>query len=230
MKTIGILGGMGPEATLLLYELIIKHTKGKTDQEHIPTLIYSNTNIPDRTAGILQKGEDPLPYLIETARILDQGGVDVIGMPCNTAHHYFTEIIKEVQSEFVNMVELTYEQILKGFLGKKIIIFATEGTIATGIYDFSNRNDQIQVVSPSPEDQQVLMKMIYQEIKSGKRPVDLDPYQALLYRMEEEGFEAVILGCTELSYLHSKFKFPNNIRFINPLDLLAEELVRRAKE
>ncbi|NBG87156.1 aspartate/glutamate racemase family protein [Isachenkonia alkalipeptolytica] len=230
MKTIGILGGMGPEATLLLYRLIIDHTDAKSDQEHIPTLIYSNTRVPDRTRAILHQGEDPLPYLIQSAKVLREGGADIIGMPCNTAHHYFDRLTEEVEGDYVNMVELTYRRILNNDSRKKIVLFATAGTIETGIYDFSLRNKGIQVLSPKPKDQEVIMKMIYGQIKSGKRPIDLEEYQELLYRMEEEGFEAVILGCTELSYLHSMFKFPVNIEFINTLDLLAAELVKKAKQ
>lgn len=230
MKTIGILGGMGPEATLLLYELIVRHTKAKTDQEHIPTLIYSNTKIPDRTAAILHQGEDPMPCLVKSAKVLKKGDVNLIGMPCNTAHYYIEKVKKEVDVDIINMVDLAYKGILQRHLGKKIMLFATEGTIETGIYDFSKRKDPIEVVSPGPEDQKVLREMIYGQVKAGKRPIELETYQGLLYRVEEEGIEAVILGCTELSYLHSMFKFPNNIEFINPLDLLAKELVRRAKD
>lgn len=230
MKTIGILGGMGPEATLLLYELIIRHSKAKSDQEHIPTLIYSNTEIPDRTAAILYNGEDPVPYLIKSAQVLCQGEVDIIGIPCNTAHYYFEKIQKEVDVEIINMVDLAYERIIEEHLRKRIMLFATEGTIKTGIYDFSKRNDSVEVFFPGPMDQEVLREMIYDQIKAGKRPIELESYQELLYRMEDEGIDAVILGCTELSYLHSMFKFPNNIEFIKPLDLLARELVRRAKE
>ncbi len=230
MKTIGILGGMGPEATLLLYELVIKHTIAASDQEHIPTLIYSNTQIPDRTAAILHQGKDPLPYLVKSAKILKRGGADLIGIPCNTAHYYIERLNKEVAVDIVNMVDLTYDKIIKGPSKKKFMIFATEGTIETGIYNFSRKKESIEVISPGPKDQKVLRDMIYGQIKAGKRPVDLVPYQALLYRVEEEGIQGIILGCTELSYLHSMFKFPNNIEFINSLDLLAQELVKRAKE
>ncbi len=230
MKTIGILGGMGPEATLLLYELIIRHTKARSDQEHIPTLIYSNTQIPDRTEAILYQGEDPLPYLVKSAKILKEGEADLIGMPCNTAHYYIEKIKKEVEVDIVNMVDLAYDKIRKCHPEKKIMIFATEGTIETGIYDFSKRKGSIQVIPPGPEDQKVLREMIYGQVKAGKRPIELETYQELLYRVEEEGVEVVILGCTELSYLHSMFKFPNNIEFINTLDILARELVKRAND
>lgn len=229
MKTIGILGGMGPEATLLLYEMIIRHTNAASDQEHIPTLIYSNTRIPDRTAAILHQGEDPLPYLIRSAKVLDQGGADLIGIPCNTAHYYFEEIRSEVEAKMLNMVELVYQQIIDKHRGKKIMIFATEGTIETGIYDFSKREASLRIIPPEKKDQKVLTEMIYGQIKAGRRPIELETYQELLYRVEEDGVEVVILGCTELSYLHSMFKFPNNVEFINTLDLLAGQLVRLAK-
>ena len=229
MKTVGILGGMGPEATLLLYELIIKNTGAKSDQEHVPTLIYSNTRIPDRTAAILSQGEDPVPELIKAAKALEAGGAEIIGMPCNTAHYYFDEVQGAVEVEMINMLELAYRKVLEGQLGKRIALFATTGTIATGIYDFGKRHPGISIDTPGEEAQRIIMKTIYEEVKAGKRPMDVDDYRALLLRVEEQGFEGIILGCTELSYLHTVFKFHQNVEFINPLELLAMELIRRAR-
>ena len=93
-KIIGILGGMGPEATADLFYKIIKLTPAKKDQEHLRIIIDNNPKIPDRTKAILYKGENPLPELIKTAQNLEKAGANFIIMPCNTAHYYHHEIQK----------------------------------------------------------------------------------------------------------------------------------------
>ena len=86
---IGIVGGMGPEATSMLFSHIIKFTNAKKDQDHIRVFIDNNSSIPDRTEYILGSGEDPLPYLIDSAKKLEEIGSNVLIMPCNTAHYFF---------------------------------------------------------------------------------------------------------------------------------------------
>ncbi|GAH53208.1 unnamed protein product, partial [marine sediment metagenome] len=106
-KIIGILGGMGPEATVDLFHKIIKFTPAKKDQDHFRIIIDNNPKIPDRTAAILGKGEDPLPALQETARNLEKAGVDFIIIPCNTAHYFLPQIQKSVNIPVLNMIEET---------------------------------------------------------------------------------------------------------------------------
>lgn len=228
MKKIGILGGMGPEATLLLYQKIIQYTNAETDQGHIPTFIYSNTTIPDRTKAILHKGEDPTPFLIESAKLIEEAGADLIAMPCNTAHHYYEKIVQEVNAEFVNMIDITNQQILEGFEGKSVVLFATSGTIESKIYNSDSLNHKVRLHIPDEKDQTIVMDTIYNEVKSGKRPLNIQPYREVLSRLEAEGHRAVILGCTELSYLHTICEFNHTLEFIDPLDVLAKSLVEKA--
>ncbi len=95
-KIIGILGGMGPAATLALYERIIALTPAQCDQDHLRVIIDSNPKIPDRTAAILGNGESPLPAMAESAKTLERAGADFIVIPCNTAHYWLDELQKEV--------------------------------------------------------------------------------------------------------------------------------------
>ena len=94
-KTIGILGGMGPEATIDLYYRIIKATPACKDQDHIKTIIYSNPKIPDRTKAILSEGRSPLPELLSTASAIKRAGADFIIIPCNTAHYFINALRKK---------------------------------------------------------------------------------------------------------------------------------------
>jgi len=96
-KIIGILGGMGPEATLDLFHKIIKLTYAEKDQDHLRIIIDNNPKIPDRTDAISGTGKDPLPKLIVTAQILEKAGADFIIIPCNTAHYFISEIQQSIK-------------------------------------------------------------------------------------------------------------------------------------
>ena len=105
-KTIGILGGMGPLATADLFEKIIAHTRAARDQEHLRVLIDSNTRIPDRTAAILQGGEDPAPELRSSARGLERQGAELLIMPCNTAHYFYDAVQSSVSIPVLHMIRI----------------------------------------------------------------------------------------------------------------------------
>ena len=106
-KIIGILGGMGPEATIDLFQKIVKLTPAQQDQEHLRIIIDNNPKIPDRTKAILHGGENPLPELIKTAQNLERAGADFIIIACNTAHYYLPEIQKTVNITIFSIMQET---------------------------------------------------------------------------------------------------------------------------
>ena len=103
MKTIGIIGGMGPLATIDLYHRIVELTPARSDAEHIPTVIDSNTRIPDRTASILAGGESPVKELVRSAKRLEAAGADILLIACNTAHYYYDEVQAAAKTKVLNM-------------------------------------------------------------------------------------------------------------------------------
>lgn len=135
-KVIGVLGGMGPEATADLFRKIIRATPAEKDQDHIRVIIDSNPKIPDRTAAIIGGGPSPLPEMTETAKNLEKAGADLIIIPCNTAHYYYEKLKKSIRIPILNMVELTAQAIKGGFPHvKKVGIIGTTGTVRAGIYN-----------------------------------------------------------------------------------------------
>ena len=104
-KTIGILGGMGPEATEYMFGLIIKNTKVLEDQDHIHVIINSNPKVPHRTEAVFNKGPSPTPRLIEGIKILKQAGADFIIDPCVTAHYFLPEVAKAVDFSLLSLLE-----------------------------------------------------------------------------------------------------------------------------
>jgi len=217
-KIIGIIGGMGPEATADLYLKIIKNTKAKKDQDHFRVIIDSNVKIPDRTQAILHNGEDPTPYLIQTAKNLDKLSVDVACIPCITAHYFYEAVQESVSFKIINIIEEVVEYIKKYYPNiRKVGILSTTGTIKTEL--FNQYLKDYTIVYPTKEIQEKnVMKAIYGEkgIKSGGEP---EYARKLLVEAGEKvisrGAEVIIAGCTEIGLVLDKDSFD-----VETLDLL----------
>ena len=226
MKTIGIIGGMGPLATADLYRRIILKTKAETDQEHIHVIIDGNTNIPDRTKSIISNGESPLNEMIKSAKNLENSGADFLIMSCNTAHYYYRDLCQVINIPFINMLEETVKFIEENY-GKSVIagLLATDGTIATGIYDSYFDSANIKIIKPG-DTQKYVMEFIYEGIKKGNFQFGRENFFKAVDELAENGAEIFILGCTELSSAKDIFNF--NGSFIDPLDVIAEKAINFA--
>ncbi|MCP4154353.1 MAG: amino acid racemase, partial [bacterium] len=135
-KTIGILGGMGPEATVGMFDNIVAMTDAKTDQEHIPIIIFNNPKIPKRTEAILANGPSALPMLTESAKFLEKAGADFIIMPCNTSHYYYEKIIKHIGIPILHLIKETVAYSVEKHVNlKRVGLLASSGTITTALYE-----------------------------------------------------------------------------------------------
>ena len=197
MKTIGIIGGMGPLATADLFRKIVCHTKASCDQEHIHILIDNNTAIPDRTAALLHGGEDPLPQMKKSAHWLELGGADCLIMPCNTAHNYHTALQKEVSIPILNMIELTCGELKERGIDCAGLL-ATTGTVQTGIYQSAADRYGIRLLTPDEFGQAAVMDMIYRGVKAGAGEYDTTAVEDVVSALFTAGAQTMILGCTEL--------------------------------
>lgn len=208
MKTIGIIGGMGPEATADLFLKILDETDAACDQAHVPVLIDSNTAIADRTAAILSGGKDPLPELIRSAERLEQAGADLLIMSCNTAHYFYPRILPHITVPFLHMpCETAIASAKRGF--RKIALLATDGTVQTGVYRdaFAQAAPETELLLPDAEGQAALMDLIYGTVKAGRWDRATDGVRAALSRLNARGAEAFVLGCTELPLAFGHFGF-----------------------
>ncbi|WP_297090752.1 amino acid racemase [Thermococcus sp.] len=223
-RVIGILGGMGPLATAELFRRIVEKTPAKRDQEHPRIIIYNDPKIPDRTAFILGKGEDPRPALVEGARKLESWGADFIIMPCNTAHFFAEDIRRAIKVPLVSMVDATAERIA-GMGLKKVGLLATDGTIKGLVYHRSLLRRGIGIAVPDEEDQELVMKAIYDGVKAG----NLELGRRLLLGVAERlqlRVDGIIAGCTEVSVALRPGDL--TVPLIDPLDVIAEKAVRLA--
>lgn len=196
-KIVGVIGGMGPLATVDLYRKIVEHTLADCDQAHVRTIIDSNTNIPDRTAALLSGGESPVRELQSSARLLERAGAQVLVMPCHTAHCFYDEVQAAVQVPVLNMIQLTVQELKRRGVARAGLL-ATDGAVQSGIYQRHFEGSGIELLLPDPEGQAALMDMIYSGVKAGRTDYDTQAIRTALDRLMDAGAQTLILGCTEL--------------------------------
>ena len=222
-KTLGILGGMGPEATGVLYDRITGHTVASKDQDHLDIWIYSHAGLPDRTECIL-KGEDEKmrSMLREDTEHMISIGCSYLAVPCNTCH-YFGDVFREFHDiTFIDMIDETARFICgKGI--SKVGILATDGTNKAGLYEKALKDYGVNTMIPDEKHQEMLMGLIYQEIKKGLKG-DPEHFSPVVQYLEQEGCEAVILGCTELSVYAETYRLTDSF-YVDALDVLARRCV-----
>jgi len=223
-RVIGILGGMGPEATLDLYRHIINLTPAARDQDHIRILIYSNPKIPDRTRAIVGDGESPLPCLIQSADILEKGGAGIIAMPCNAAHYFLPEMQQSVSIPILDMIEETCRKLRLHFPNAKTVgLIAAIGTVRSSVYHKALSRMGIGILTPDEPDQQKIQDAIT-HVKAGVHNGSTqETFHSIGMRLIKAGAEAIILGCTEvpLAFDPDKVDYPS----LNSTRILAEAAV-----
>ncbi len=219
---LGILGGMGPQATETFYQRIIDRTQAERDQEHLPTLIWSDALIPDRTAAILDgRGEEVFQRLLADARLLESGGCTVIAIPCNTSHYFVDQLQAQVEIPILNMIRETVRRIQAS--GKrKAGILATDGTIRMGLYQKECQAAGLVGVAPPADIQKLVMSIIYDEIKKGETG-SREKFALIDQAMGELGCDCAILGCTELSVYRALHGLP--AYYVDAMEVLAEEAI-----
>ena len=227
-KIIGILGGMGPEATIDLFYKIIKLTPAEKDQDHLRIIIDNNPKIPDRTAAILGKGEDPLPALQETARNLEKAGADLIIIPCNTAHYFLPSIQESVKIPILNMIEETAKETQRKTPQiKKVGLLASIGIYKTEIYHQHFKKFNIEVISPEEKDKKEVMKVIY-AVKAGDLSEEVKRnILKIAQKLIDKGVEAIITGCTEIPLILKEGDV--SVPIIDPTQVLAKMAIKKAK-
>lgn len=220
--TLGVLGGLGPLATVYFMDMVVKLTDAKRDQEHISMVVLNHPSIPDRTDYILDNSmPNPLPVMIADAKRLEGAGSDFIVIPCNTAHYFYEQIQDNISIPMLNIIEETVDYAVKSVPGlKKLGVLATEGTLCAGSYQRACEKYGVAFARPDEQDEKTLMSLIYDGVKAGEK-IDLDAFFGVIDNMKNEGCDAVILGCTELSVIH----WDNKIKRADVIDSM-ETLAR----
>lgn len=196
MKQLGIIGGMGPLATIDLYHKIVSLTPANCDQDHIHIVIDSFPQIEDRTKFIIGNGINPLPKLIQSAKRLKNAGCDAIIMPCNTAHFFAKDIEKQADIKILYINKIAVNAILNRYPNaKNVAVIATIGTKIGRVYDDILKENNLTSVDLTTSQQNAFMECIYSGVKAGKT----DKYVELFNKtLSEIKADVYIAACTEI--------------------------------
>ena len=226
-KVVGIIGGMGPEATVDLMQRIIRLTPAMDDKDHIRCIVDNNPKVPSRIKAIIEgDGEDPGPVMADMGRRLEVWGADFLVIPCNTAHYYHHAVQQAVTIPVVDMIDLVVEQVKTHFSREKNIgMLASPAVAITKLYTLRFDALGMAEVWPDSEHQDLLFNIIRQ-VKTGRISQDLhQQYARVCDHLNDQGVRVAIVACTELSVLGGNL----SISTIDASQVLAEAIVRMVK-
>lgn len=220
---LGIIGGMGPMASAVFYDMISSKTDASCDQENLDLILLSHAGMPDRTRAILSKDEAQIEAvrskLLADAMFLQNAGCTAIAVTCNTAHYFVNMIEDELDIPFIHLIRETAEAVASRIGARKVAVLATDGTIETRLYQDELSKRGVIAFTPKAEVQALVMHEIYECIKSGK-PADEEIWQKIEAYVKEEGCEAAVLACTELSVVRKELSLGSF--YFDPMDIMAE--------
>ena len=219
-RTIGILGGMGPAATVLMMQRLIASVPGVDDRDHIPLLVDSNTQVPSRIDALIHHtGPDPAPVLVMMAQRLRAAGAEALAMPCNTAHHYAAQIRAAVDIPFIDMVTLSVATAARrAGQGKKIGILGSPALRRIGHFDRALA--EVGLAALYPAEEEPLLDAI-RAIKAGEAPAAaLQSVEAAADSLAEAGAALCLVACTEFSIIAPDLTA--KVPLIDTLDVLVE--------
>ena len=224
---IGIMGGMGPEAGVLLQQLIIDYTPAQKDQDHLEVITYTNPHVPDRTESLEKDGgASYLQAVIDSVQLLDKTGVNIIVISCNTAHARFDEIQASIKTPLLHIVNLAKQEIIAS--DGKVGILATDGTVKSSLFTIPDQPDK--TMTPNTGLQHHVMAAIH-DIKSGKKDESvIDRLENVVNGLKKLGCEKMVLGCTELSLCYNALRQRQGDILIDPMRLAAKKVVAMATE
>ena len=223
---IGVLGGMGPLATLDFFSKVLAATPAGGDADHVPLLIQSDPRIPSRPAAILGDGRSPLPELMAGRDRLITAGASALAMPCNTAHFWFPALSAGCPVPFISIVEACIAELAPGLsAGGTVGLIATRATLAGRIFDAPLVQAGYAVRVPDDDAQDRLVLPGIELVKAGQTlqagPLLEQAVQALLDR----GADAVVLACTETPVALDAVQSPLRARCVDSTAALARACV-----
>lgn len=226
---VGVIGGLGPEATHDFFGKVLAHSQAKSDQQHLHLIIENNPKTPNRNDAIKGTGPSPAPALIAMAQNLEHAGADFIVMACNTAHAFEADIRKSIKTPFVSLIDEVVSEVMRTHGSVQTVgLLAAQGCIDSRIYHqaFEAMGIEVKTLDASPQAE--FMKLLYR-IKSGERGPDVkDAMRELAERLIAQGVKILVAGCTEVPLVLDQKD--SSVALIDSTDVLAKRCVIYARK
>lgn len=194
MTMIGVLGGMGPLATVDFMGRVVRLTQGARDQDHLPMMVANLPHTPDRSSAILGDGLDPLQALCAGVDLLNRSGVGLLVVPCNSAHHWYEQMRRRSAAPMLHIGEVCADAVPQG---GKVAVLATRGTLVSGFYQESLRERGIDFLVPDALEQARISACIA-HVKAGDLAAAAGALEQALRTLATAGATAAVMGCTEI--------------------------------
>lgn len=227
-KIAGVLGGMGPDATVDFMSKVIGLTDSERDQDHVRMLVDHNPQVPDRQAAILRGGEDPGSALAEMAARLEAAGADFLVIPCNTAYVFESAILEATRIPLISIIAESVAAVDRLAPGaKRVGVLATDGCVRAGVFQAGLEASGLTPILPDEDELEAAMKLIG-AIKGRRHDERTAAEMAeLAAALVARGAEAVIAGCTEIPLVLDERAL--DVPLIASTDVLAEKTVMLAR-
>ena len=227
-RIVGILGGMGPKATVDLLAKIVEETHAKTEQDDLRIIIDNNPKMPSRQEAILNGGESPVPVMIETARNIERAGADFLILGANTPHYYFDEIASAIHIPMIHIIDEAVKDMKRRIPGiKKVGVLATSAAAKACLYESSCRRFGVDVVAATAEEQDIIQESFYTFKFHGRTAGCVKAIRQCGDALIARGAESLIMGCTEFPVILSGEAF--TVPLTDPNDIIARVVVAYAK-
>lgn len=229
MKTVGVMGGLGPAATCEFFARVLRESAAVRDQDHLRLLIDCDPSIADRNDALAGRGPSPGPALVKMARGLERAGADFLVLVCNAAHHWEREIRAGVKIPFVSMIQGTVEVALaRSPRPRRVGVLAADACLRAELYGRALAEHNVECLTLDGARQAQFMQLLYR-IKSDDRS---DALRAQMREhalsLGERGAEVLIAGCTELPLVLSAEDWP--VPWVSSTDVLVARTIAFARK
>lgn len=227
-KVVGILGGMGPEATVDLMSSIIKATHAEHEEDHLRIIVDNNPKMPSRQDAIIHGTESPVPAMVETAKNLQNAGADFVIIGANTAHYFYDEVSAQVDIPFLHIIDETIKEIQNVLPNvKKVGVLATNAAVQAHLYDKSCDKFGVEIIPASDTMQNQIHDAIFDFKYNSLSPKNIQWATEVAEYLIKEGAEALIMGCTEIPLILREVAF--GVPVVDPNEIIAKVAVAYAK-
>jgi aspartate racemase len=229
-KVLGVLGGMGPLASAQFMLRLTLLTPATRDQDHIPTVLWSDPRVPDRTLGKLADGADPLPWLLRGIEGLQRAGCGTIAIPCNTAHGWYDEMQKAARVPILHIVDAAAADLRRMDVGSGTMgLMGTQATLAMRLYQDRLGAQGWDCIVPSPQEMERLVSPAIALVKANRVGDAYAPLADVVRSLAARGASCVVLGCTEIPLGIQAGPAPD-LPVVDTIDALARAAISWARD